>query len=71
MNSLSEMLDAIEVGLLHLRRERDELRETLARTSPARTSPHTEVKTTKPATAKAPSKGRPALGRTLSQIRKP
>ncbi len=28
---LCEMLDAIETGLLHLRRERDELRETLKR----------------------------------------
>jgi len=65
MKSLSEMLDALEAGLLHLRRERDELRESLARTSPP-----TEVKTTKPVRAKAPSQTRPALGRTLSQIRK-
>jgi len=65
MNSLSEMLDAIELGVLHLRRERDELRETLARTKP-----QAEVKTAKPVPAKAPSKARPALGRTLSQIRK-
>jgi hypothetical protein len=29
--NLCELLDALEAGLLHMRRERDELRETLAR----------------------------------------
>jgi hypothetical protein len=66
MNSLTEMLDALELGLMELRRERNKLRQTLDGINGAATD-----NAPKPTPAKTPSaKARPALGRTLTQIRK-
>jgi hypothetical protein len=85
MESLCELLDALEAGLLQMRRERDELRETVERSAvrkvakkrpaPAKPRARKQAKLqaeppTEPQKPKAPAKTRQALGRTLNQIRR-
>jgi hypothetical protein len=57
---LQEMLDALEAGLLHLRRERDELREALKPGKTATAKKSAGRKATKKATKKAAKKAKKA-----------